>query len=103
MRICLNMIVKDEAHIIEETLNSIKDYICFWVISDTGSTDGTQEFINDLRNDPSARPQEAVIDEVKAAFINRARSCMQQNEGRLPAPAPPAEAPGQCWPGTPRG
>ena len=45
MRICLNMIVKDEAHIIEETLNSIKDYICFWVISDTGSTDNTIEII----------------------------------------------------------
>jgi glycosyltransferase involved in cell wall biosynthesis len=39
------MIVKDESHIIEETLNSIKDYICFWVISDTGSTDNTKEII----------------------------------------------------------
>lgn len=48
MRLCLNMIVKDEAHIIEETLNSIKDYICFWVISDTGSTDNTKEIIKDF-------------------------------------------------------
>jgi len=39
------MIVRSEAHIIEETLNSIKDYISFWVISDTGSTDNTKEII----------------------------------------------------------
>ncbi len=45
MRLCLNMIVKDEAHIIEETLNSLKNYISFWVISDTGSTDNTKEII----------------------------------------------------------
>jgi len=48
--ICLNMIVKDEAHIIEETLtkliNSIK--IDYWVISDTGSTDQTKEIIVDF-------------------------------------------------------
>ena len=44
-KICLNMIVKDEAHIILETLNNIKKYIDYWVISDTGSTDGTQDLI----------------------------------------------------------
>lgn len=44
-QICLNMIVKDEAHIILETLESIKKYIDFWVICDTGSTDKTQELI----------------------------------------------------------
>ena len=45
MKICLNMIVKNEAHIIEETLNSVKKYISYWVISDTGSTDNTKEII----------------------------------------------------------
>ena len=46
--ICLNMIVKNEAHIILETLNSVKKYIDYWVISDTGSTDGTQTVIKEF-------------------------------------------------------
>ena len=39
--ICLNMIVKNESHIIIETLKNLCSYIDFgyWVISDTGSTD----------------------------------------------------------------
>jgi glycosyltransferase involved in cell wall biosynthesis len=47
--ICLNMIVKNEAHIITETFDNILKYIplTYWVISDTGSTDGTQEVIKD--------------------------------------------------------
>lgn len=45
--ICLTMIVKDEAHLIVETLTMLLKYITFdyWVISDTGSTDGTQDLI----------------------------------------------------------
>ena len=47
-KICLNMIVKNEAHIIKETLESVLKYIDYWVISDTGSTDGTQEIIQEF-------------------------------------------------------
>ena len=45
--ICLNMIVKDESHIIVDTLTKFlnKVSIDYWVISDTGSTDNTQEII----------------------------------------------------------
>ena len=43
--ICLTMIVKDEIKVIERCLNSIKDSINYWVICDTGSTDGTQDCI----------------------------------------------------------
>src|SRR6201993_3432328 len=43
--ICLNMIVRNEAHIIGETLDSVAPYISSWVIVDTGSDDGTQELI----------------------------------------------------------
>ena len=47
--ICLNMIVKNEEHIIESTLVNILQniQIDYWVISDTGSTDNT---INIIRN-----------------------------------------------------
>lgn len=44
-RIALCMIVKNESHIIHECLNSIYKHINYWVISDTGSTDGTQDII----------------------------------------------------------
>ena len=48
--ICLNMIVKDESHIIQETLRKLCDKINFsyWVICDTGSTDNTPKIIEDF-------------------------------------------------------
>ena len=44
------MIVKDESHIIEKTLNNIIEHvpIDYWVICDTGSTDATVEIIKDF-------------------------------------------------------
>jgi glycosyltransferase involved in cell wall biosynthesis len=45
--ICLNMIVRNEAHIIRETLDSVAPHISSWVIVDTGSDDGTQDLIRD--------------------------------------------------------
>ena len=48
--LCLNMIVKDESHIIKDTLTKLLQKIKFdyWVISDTGSTDKTMEIITDF-------------------------------------------------------
>jgi glycosyltransferase involved in cell wall biosynthesis len=46
--ICLNMIVKNEAHVIKRCLASAKPLIDHWVIVDTGSTDGTQEIIKEF-------------------------------------------------------
>lgn len=48
--LCLNMIVKNESHIIETTLENIIKYfnIDYWVISDTGSTDNTIELIENF-------------------------------------------------------
>ena len=43
--ICLTMIVKDEAEILPRLFESCRDLIRYWVICDTGSTDGTQELI----------------------------------------------------------
>ena len=47
-RICLNMIVRNEAHIIHELIASVAAHIDSWVIVDTGSTDGTQDLIRRL-------------------------------------------------------
>ena len=41
----MNMIVKNEADVVAETLDSVAPYISSWVIVDTGSTDGTQDVI----------------------------------------------------------
>lgn len=43
--LCLNMIVKNESKVIERCLDSVREIIDYWVISDTGSTDGTQDII----------------------------------------------------------
>ncbi|GEB60770.1 tetratricopeptide repeat-containing glycosyltransferase [Streptomyces gardneri] len=43
--ICLCMIVKNEAKVIERCLDSVRGLVDTWVISDTGSTDGTQDLI----------------------------------------------------------
>jgi glycosyltransferase involved in cell wall biosynthesis len=44
-RLCLNMIVKNEMANLERCLASVAEHIACWVIGDTGSTDGTQDFI----------------------------------------------------------
>ncbi|HEX6833684.1 MAG TPA: glycosyltransferase, partial [Rudaea sp.] len=60
MRICLSMIVKNEAHVIERCLRSVKPFIHSWAICDTGSTDGTQQiirrFLADLPGELIERP-----------------------------------------------
>ncbi|MHC1948916.1 glycosyltransferase [Bradyrhizobium sp. UFLA06-06] len=43
--ICLSMIVKNEAPVIERCLRSVLPFIDHWVICDTGSTDGTQDIV----------------------------------------------------------
>jgi hypothetical protein len=43
--ICLCMIVKNEAGVLERCLDSCRELIDRWAICDTGSTDGTQELI----------------------------------------------------------
>jgi hypothetical protein len=39
------MIVRNEAHVVKEVLDSVAPYISSWVIVDTGSDDGTQDLI----------------------------------------------------------
>lgn len=49
--ICLNMIIKNESHVIERCLKSLKNYIDYWVIVDTGSSDGTQDLVKNFLKD----------------------------------------------------
>jgi glycosyltransferase involved in cell wall biosynthesis len=44
-KLCLNMIVKNETANLERCLSAVAAHIACWVIGDTGSTDGTQDFI----------------------------------------------------------
>jgi hypothetical protein len=55
--ICLNMIVKNEAHVIAQTLENLCKYIQFsyYVISDTGSTDNTIEVIHNFFNEKNIK------------------------------------------------
>jgi len=43
--VCLNMIVKDEAPVVERALVSALPFIDSWLVVDTGSTDGTQDVV----------------------------------------------------------
>ena len=47
MSVCLNMIVKNESQGIRECLNSVKPFIQYWIIVDTGSTDETMQIIRE--------------------------------------------------------
>ncbi|HZP12658.1 MAG TPA: glycosyltransferase [Nevskiaceae bacterium] len=49
--VCLNMIVRNEAHVIRRCLESARGLIDRWCIVDTGSTDGTQDLIRDCLKD----------------------------------------------------
>ena len=50
-QLCVSMIVRNEAPVIERCLTSIRHLISAWAIVDTGSTDGTQDRIRKLMRD----------------------------------------------------
>jgi hypothetical protein len=50
-KICLSMIVKDEAPVIARCLASVRPIIDYWIIVDTGSTDGTPAIVRKVLGD----------------------------------------------------
>ena len=73
--ICLNMIVKNESHIIETTLVNILENvkIDYWVISDTGSTDNTVDIITSFFEKRNI-PGEIFHDEWRDFGYNRTKA-----------------------------
>lgn len=71
----LNMIVKNEGHIIRETLEKLHSQINFgyWVISDTGSTDNTCEIITEFFKEKNV-PGELYHDTWKDFGYNRTKA-----------------------------
>lgn len=49
--LCLNMIVKNEAHVIRRCLDSVLPHIDRWIVVDTGSSDGTQSIVREHMKD----------------------------------------------------
>jgi len=73
--VCLNMIVKNESHIIEKTLNNLCDKINFdyYVICDTGSTDNTKETITNFFNTKNIKGE--IFDDIWQDFgYNRTKA-----------------------------
>lgn len=61
--VCLNMIVRNEAPIIERCLRSVENFVDHWVIVDTGSTDGTQQIVRQcLRHLPGVLIERPWVD-----------------------------------------
>ena len=71
--ICLNMIVKNEAAIIADTLDNILEHmpIDYWVIADTGSTDDTVAIITDFfTNAVSQVKSFSMLGKISATTVN---------------------------------
>lgn len=73
--LCLNMIVKNESHIISENLEKLTQKVKFdyWVISDTGSTDNTKQLIKQFFKSKNIRG-EMFEDEWKGFGHNRTKA-----------------------------
>lgn len=78
--ICLNMIVKNESHVILTTLQLLSKFINYWVIVDTGSTDNTKEIITNYFNSVNI-PGELHEDPWEDFDINRSK-CIKRAKGK---------------------
>lgn len=76
--ICLNMIVKNESHIIERLLSSVIDIIDTYCIEDTGSTDNTVELIQNFF-DKRGMKGKIIIEPFKHFAYNRTHAMQCAN------------------------
>jgi tetratricopeptide (TPR) repeat protein len=76
--ICLCMIVKNEVEFLARCVASVRDVVDYWVICDTGSTDGTQDLV---RREMAGVPGELFEHEWVDFGTNRTRS-MQLARGK---------------------
>ena len=77
--VALCMIVKNEAPVIAKCLDSVRPLIDYWVIADTGSTDGTQGVILEtLKDVPGELHQRPWVD---FAFNRSAKANSGYGEG----------------------
>jgi hypothetical protein len=76
--VCLCMIVRDEADTVVSALRSCRELIDYWVICDTGSTDGTQALIrHELEGIPGELHADTWID-----FGHNRTRLMERAQGR---------------------
>ena len=71
--ICLVMIVKNEMGVLKRCFDSVVNYLDYWVICDTGSTDGTRKFIKDYFKEKNI-PGELFEDEWVNFGYNRTKA-----------------------------
>lgn len=77
-KICLNMIVKNEEGTIERCLRSVKPYIDYWIISDTGSADATKSIIlQTLQDIPGELIERPWVD-----FAHNRNEVLKASEGK---------------------
>lgn len=80
MKICLNMIVRNEEAVIERCLRSVLPFIDYWCIVDTGSTDRTKNMILDILNHKPGR----LIDHPWVNFgVNRTQAVAEAQRTKL--------------------
>ena len=80
----LMMIVKDEAHVLARCLESAMPLVDWWVIADTGSTDGTQDLVRATLGDlPGRLVERPWVDFAhnRQEVLELARSAPQRSSG----------------------
>lgn len=103
MSIGLVMIVKDESPVIRRCLESVKPFVDWWVIADTGSTDDTPEIVREVMGDipgelvysewvDFATNRNIVLDRARMAYRGYALTIDADEVLEIPHPCPAWDA-----------
>jgi len=77
----LNMIVKNEEHVIERCLSSLTDIIDYYCIVDTGSTDKTKEIITKFFEDKGIKGE--IVDHEWVNFSDARNKALESIKGKV--------------------